>query len=172
MRRSLALAVVLAVMAVVMAVVRPAAQGRLAAQSQDLPRFTSSVEVTSIDVSVFDDRGRPVTDLKPSDFVVKVEGTMRLVVSAEVQFAELVEREVEEVERVFDKAAFYQLLGHDAAERFDVERLAGGEVFHAAHELGGAGRDVLATPRDFFGSGAGFQPARWGFRIFRRVVLL
>lgn len=56
---------------------------RLVAQQQELPRFTSSVEVTSLDVSVFDDRGRPVSDLTPDDFVVKVDGAPRRVVSAE-----------------------------------------------------------------------------------------
>ncbi len=56
---------------------------RPVAQQQDLPRFTSSVEVTSLDVSVFDDRGRPVSDLAPGDFVVKVDGAPRNVVSAE-----------------------------------------------------------------------------------------
>ena len=47
------------------------------------PRFQASVEVTSIDVTVVDDRGRPIADLKPADFVVRVDGNARRVVSAE-----------------------------------------------------------------------------------------
>lgn len=50
---------------------------------QDLPRFTSSVEVTTLDVSAFDAQGKPVSDLKPDEFVVKVDNTSRTVVSAE-----------------------------------------------------------------------------------------
>lgn len=60
-----------------------AATLRPIAQQPDLPRFSSSVEVTSLDVSVFDDRGRPVSDLSADDFVVKVDGAVRKVVSAE-----------------------------------------------------------------------------------------
>lgn len=54
-----------------------------AQQSQDVPRFSSSVEVTSIDVSVLDDRGRPDPSLTADDFIVKVDGVARRVVSAE-----------------------------------------------------------------------------------------
>ena len=55
----------------------------LAQQPQDLPRFRASVELTSIDVSVFDDRGRPIADLKPEDFTARVDNGNRRVVSAE-----------------------------------------------------------------------------------------
>ena len=52
-------------------------------QAQDQPpRFQSSVEVTSVDVSVFDSRGQAVSDLQPSDFR-RIQGTPRRVVSAE-----------------------------------------------------------------------------------------
>src|SRR4051812_35957909 len=54
-----------------------------AAGQQDLPRFRSSVDLTSVDVSVFDNRGRPVTDLKPEEFDVRIDGARRRVVSAE-----------------------------------------------------------------------------------------
>jgi hypothetical protein len=54
----------------------------LAAQQQELPRFKSSVELTPMDVSVYDDRGQPVADLKPEDFVVRVDGNPRRVVNA------------------------------------------------------------------------------------------
>src|SRR5580704_1854547 len=46
-------------------------------------RFQSSVEVTSIDVTVLDASGRPPTDLQPSDFTVRVGGSPRRVVSAQ-----------------------------------------------------------------------------------------
>ena len=47
------------------------------------PVFRSSVELTSIDLSVLDDRGNPVTDLKPGDFRVRVDGSDRQVISAD-----------------------------------------------------------------------------------------
>jgi VWFA-related protein len=53
-------------------------------QAQDQPpRFQSSVDVTSVDVSVFDSGGRAVSDLQPSDFTVRIQGNPRRVVSAE-----------------------------------------------------------------------------------------
>ena len=54
----------------------------VAAQQQELPRFRSSVELTPMDVGVFDDRGQPVADLKPEDFTVRVDGNPRRVVNA------------------------------------------------------------------------------------------
>src|SRR5207302_2824409 len=53
------------------------------AQAQDRPRFRSGVEVTSIDVTVVDDRGRPIANLKPAEFTVRVDGVPRRVVSAD-----------------------------------------------------------------------------------------
>jgi VWFA-related protein len=47
------------------------------------PSFQSSVEVTSLDVSVVDDRGKPVPNLTPADFAVKIDGNARRVVTAE-----------------------------------------------------------------------------------------
>ncbi len=55
----------------------------LIAQQQAPPRFQSSVEVTSVDVSVVDDNGRPIRELTPADFVVRVDNSVRRVVSAE-----------------------------------------------------------------------------------------
>jgi VWFA-related protein len=52
------------------------------AQDQ-VPRFRSSVEVTSVDVTVVDNRGRPVTDLTAADFTVRIDGKPRPVLSAE-----------------------------------------------------------------------------------------
>jgi VWFA-related protein len=54
-----------------------------AASQEQPPRFTSAVEVTSVDVSVVDDRGQPIRDLKPADFVVRIDGKDRRAVSAE-----------------------------------------------------------------------------------------
>ena len=53
------------------------------AQQPAPPVFRSSVELTSIDVSVLDDRGRAVGDLKPEDFTVRVDGSPRRVVNAD-----------------------------------------------------------------------------------------
>lgn len=50
---------------------------------QPAPRFRSSVEVASVDVNVVDDRGRPVRNLVPADFTVRIDGELRRVVSAE-----------------------------------------------------------------------------------------
>jgi VWFA-related protein len=47
------------------------------------PPFKSSVEVTSLDVSVVDDRGKPIANLAPGDFTVRIDGAARKVVTAE-----------------------------------------------------------------------------------------
>jgi len=47
------------------------------------PRFRASVEVTSIDVAVVDGQGKPLLNLTPADFAVRVDGKPRPVVSAE-----------------------------------------------------------------------------------------
>src|SRR2546428_8099203 len=57
-------------------------------QSQDQqpipgPTFRTGVDVITVDVGVSDDRGRPVSDLRAPDFVVKIDGQVRRVVSAE-----------------------------------------------------------------------------------------
>jgi VWFA-related protein len=54
-----------------------------AAHAQDQPRFRSGVDVTSVDVTVVDERGRPILGLKPEDFTVKLDGAERRVVSAD-----------------------------------------------------------------------------------------
>src|SRR5579871_2537598 len=53
-----------------------------AAQDQP-PRFRSTVEVTSLDVSVVDDHGSPITFLTPADFLVRIDGNPRKVITAE-----------------------------------------------------------------------------------------
>jgi VWFA-related protein len=47
------------------------------------PTFRTGVDLVTVDVAVSDDRGRPVSDLLPPDFVVKIDGEVRRVVSAE-----------------------------------------------------------------------------------------
>jgi VWFA-related protein len=47
------------------------------------PTFRTGVDLVTVDVGVSDERGRPVTDLLPPDFVVKIDGEVRRVVSAE-----------------------------------------------------------------------------------------
>ncbi|HUR36146.1 MAG TPA: VWA domain-containing protein [Vicinamibacterales bacterium] len=55
----------------------------LGAQQAAQPVFRSSVELTSIDLSVVDDRGRTVTDLRPEEFSVRVDGSQRRVIAAD-----------------------------------------------------------------------------------------
>ena len=40
---------------------------------QPQPAFKSSVEVTSLDVTVVDTNGKPITNLTPADFVVRID---------------------------------------------------------------------------------------------------
>ncbi len=54
-----------------------------AQQPPPKPSFQSSVEVTSLDVTVVDDKGKPLTTLTPADFAVKIDGNVRRVVTAE-----------------------------------------------------------------------------------------
>jgi VWFA-related protein len=58
------------------------AASNVSAQNQP-PRFQTSVDVTSIDVTVVDDRGKPITTLVPGEFMVRIDGNLRRVVSAE-----------------------------------------------------------------------------------------
>ena len=50
------------------------------------PTFKTGVEVVTMDVGVTDERGRPVRDLRTSEFLVKVDGKPRRVVSAKSVF--------------------------------------------------------------------------------------
>jgi VWFA-related protein len=65
------------------AVVIAAAATVFAQQPPPKPSFQSSVEVTSLDVTVVDDKGKPVPDLTPADFNVRIDGNARRVVTAE-----------------------------------------------------------------------------------------
>lgn len=53
------------------------------ASAQEPPKFTSAVEVTSIDATVIDDHGRPIPNLAPADFRVRIDGQDRRVVTAD-----------------------------------------------------------------------------------------
>jgi VWFA-related protein len=53
------------------------------APSQSRPRFTSKVELVSVDVNVVDGKGQPVTDLEAPDFTLSVDGQARHIVSAQ-----------------------------------------------------------------------------------------
>ena len=66
-----------------LAIIFPPAIGAQRPQQPAPPVFRSSVELTSLDVSVVDDRGRAIADLKPDDFTVRVDGSPRRVVNAE-----------------------------------------------------------------------------------------
>ncbi len=52
-------------------------------QSPQPPVFPTGVEVVAVDVSVVDENGRPVRDLQPEDFEVRIGRKPRKVVSAE-----------------------------------------------------------------------------------------
>jgi VWFA-related protein len=47
------------------------------------PTFRTGIELVMVDVGVSDERGRPVSDLLAPDFVVKIDGEVRKIVSAE-----------------------------------------------------------------------------------------
>jgi VWFA-related protein len=57
------------------------------APAQQEPRFEGGVEIVAVDANVVDAQGQPVRDLTAEEFVVKVDGRTRRVVSAE--FVEL-----------------------------------------------------------------------------------
>jgi VWFA-related protein len=68
----------------------PPAAGRIAARvdqqppaKQQQPTFQASTNVVVVDVSVFDNNGRPVRDLGTEDFVVRVDGVPRRISSAQ-----------------------------------------------------------------------------------------
>jgi VWFA-related protein len=63
-----------------------AALALVAAQERPIqgPTFRTGVDLVAVDVSVVDRNGKPVDDLLPPDFVVKIDGTTRRVVSADL----------------------------------------------------------------------------------------
>src|SRR3954447_24418783 len=50
---------------------------------QPTPRFSTSIDVVSVDVNVVDRNARPVRDLEAGDFTVMVDGRPRKIVSAQ-----------------------------------------------------------------------------------------
>jgi VWFA-related protein len=62
----------------------PRAQGTAPAGRADTPpTFRAGIDLVTVDVTVLDHDGRPVQDLKPEDFTIKIDGTTRRVVAAE-----------------------------------------------------------------------------------------
>ena len=55
--------------------------------------FRAGVDVVTVDVTVLDKDGRPVEDLRPGDFTVKIDGQTRRVVSAALQKADAARRQ-------------------------------------------------------------------------------
>ncbi len=62
---------------------RPEASQTAQVPSSQGPTFRSSVELTTLDVTVVDSNGLPLTDLRPADFTVRIDGKTRRVVRAE-----------------------------------------------------------------------------------------
>jgi VWFA-related protein len=53
-------------------------------QTEAAPTFRAGVDLVTVDVTVLDRNGRPIEDLKAEDFTVKIDGTSRRVVAAEL----------------------------------------------------------------------------------------
>src|SRR4029079_9307548 len=70
-------------LAVVLAGVVATSVAVSAGQQAQQPNFRAGVEVIPVDVGVVDGSGRPMANLGPSDFTVRVGGQPRRVVSAE-----------------------------------------------------------------------------------------
>jgi VWFA-related protein len=51
-------------------------------QQAQLPTFRSSRELLTVDASIRDSAGRPITDLTPADFTVRIDGQIRRVATA------------------------------------------------------------------------------------------
>src|SRR5204863_9966505 len=83
LQRAKAGAAVMPCAAAVAVYVVPGFSRTLLAQQPPQPAFKSSVEVTSLDVTVVDTNGKPITNLTPADFVVRIDNNVRRVVTAE-----------------------------------------------------------------------------------------
>ena len=59
-------------------------QGQQAQPQEQTPTFRTGVDVIAVDVSVTNSQGRPVEDLLAPDFLVKIDGAERRVISAEL----------------------------------------------------------------------------------------
>lgn len=80
--KRIALAVLIASIHVSAQETKPSAQETKPKPEQG-PTFRTGIELVMVDVGVSDDRGRPVSDLLAPDFVVKIDGEVRKIVSAE-----------------------------------------------------------------------------------------
>lgn len=82
--RAFALACVAGAALVASSVTGSARQAPVTATPQQTPpTFRAGIDLVAVDVSVVDRNGRPVDDLKPADFTLKVDGRPREIVSAE-----------------------------------------------------------------------------------------
>lgn len=54
-----------------------------AAPADAPPTFRAGIDLVTVDVTVLDRDGRPIQDLKPDDFTIRIDGTTRRVVAAE-----------------------------------------------------------------------------------------
>jgi VWFA-related protein len=59
------------------------AAAALALLTAQTPQFKSAIDLVQVDVSVVDGNGRPIRDLRPEDFQLKVDGKPRQIVSAQ-----------------------------------------------------------------------------------------
>ncbi len=59
-------------------------QGQQPQPPEQTPTFRTGVDVIAVDVAVMDSRGRPVEDLLTPDFLVKIDGEARRVISSEL----------------------------------------------------------------------------------------
>ena len=85
MRNLLAIAsCVVTALALVAAQERPPSQSSETREPIQGPSFRTGVDLVAVDVSVVDKNGRPVDDLLGPDFVVKIDGVIRRVVSADL----------------------------------------------------------------------------------------
>jgi VWFA-related protein len=58
------------------------AQDAPAPPAPQAPTFRSGIDLITVDVGVIDQTGKPVDDLRPPDFIVKIDGQVRRVASA------------------------------------------------------------------------------------------
>src|SRR6185503_2087221 len=75
---------VVAALAAVAAQERPPSQPSQTSEPIQGPSFRTGIDLVAVDVSVVDRNGKPVDDLLPPDFVVKIDGSTRRVVSADL----------------------------------------------------------------------------------------
>ena len=85
MRKLLSVAsCVVAAFALVAAQEQPTPQSSQTPEPIQGPRFRTGIDLVAVDVSVVDQNGRPVDDLLAPDFLVKIDGEARRVVSADL----------------------------------------------------------------------------------------